>query len=241
MAAIQLLRHATLLLDLDDTTFLVDPMLSEPGGIPPIPNSPNDRENPRVDLPDVDLTYDAVLVTHRHRDHFDDAAADQLPADVPILCQPEEAEEFREDGFTDVRAVESTISFEGTDVTRTPARHGHGELAEQMGPSSGYILDGSQTIYLAGDTVWYEAVAETVDAHDPDAVIVNAGAAQFVEGEPITMTPEEVGSVRETVADDVPVIADHMEAINHCLATRADLAAAVDGVAIPDDGERIEL
>jgi hypothetical protein len=39
----------------------------------------------------------------------------------------------------------------------------------------------------------------------------------------------------------VPVIADHMDAINHCLATREDLAAAADGVAIPDDGERIEL
>ena len=241
MAAIQLLRHATLLLDLDDTTFLVDPMLSEPGEIPPIPNSPNDRENPLVALPDLDLEYDAVLVTHRHRDHFDDAAADQLPADVPILCQPEEADDFRDDGFTDVRPIEDTESFEGIDVKRTPARHGHGDLAEQMGPSSGYVLDGSLTIYLAGDTVWYDAVPETIDAHDPDAVVVNAGAAQFVEGEPITMTPEEVQAVRTHVADGVPVIADHMDAINHCLATRADLSSAVEGVVIPEDGERIEL
>ena len=241
MAAIQLLRHATLLLDLDDTTFLVDPMLSEPGEIPPIPNSPNDRENPLVALPDVDLEYDAVLVTHRHRDHFDDAAADQLPADVPILCQPEEADDFRDDGFTDVRPIEDAESFEGIDVKRTPARHGHGDLAEQMGPSSGYVLDGSLTIYLAGDTVWYDAVPETIDAHDPDAVVVNAGAAQFVEGEPITMTPEEVAEVRNAVADDVSVIADHMEAINHCLATREELAAAVEGVTIPEDGERVQL
>jgi L-ascorbate metabolism protein UlaG (beta-lactamase superfamily) len=241
MAAIQLLRHATLLLDLDATTFLVDPMLSEPGEIPPIPNSPNDRENPLVDLPDVDLEYDAVLVTHRHRDHFDDAAADQLPTDVPILCQPEEADDFREDGFSDVRGVEDSVSFEGIDVTRTPARHGHGDLAEQMGPSSGYVLDGSRTLYLAGDTVWYEAVPETVDAHEPDAVVVNAGAAQFVEGEPITMTPDDVGEVRAHVPDDVPVIADHMEAINHCLATREDLATAVEGVTIPENGERVQL
>ena len=241
MAAIQLLRHATLLLDLDDTTFLVDPMLSEPGEIPPIPNSPNDRENPLVALPDLDLEYDAVLVTHRHRDHFDDAAADQLPADVPILCQPEEADDFRDDGFTDVRPIEDTESFEGIDLKRTPARHGHGDLAEQMGPSSGYVLDGSLTIYLAGDTVWYDAVPETIDAHDPDAVVVNAGAAQFVEGEPITMTPEEVAEVRNAVADDVSVIADHMEAINHCLATREDLAGAVEGVTIPEDGERVQL
>jgi L-ascorbate metabolism protein UlaG (beta-lactamase superfamily) len=241
MAAIELLRHATLLVDLDDTTFLVDPMLSEPGEIPPIPNSPNDRENPLVERPDVDLKYDAVLVTHRHRDHFDDAAADQLPADVPILCQPEEADDFREDGFTDVRPVEESGTFEGIDVSRTPARHGHGELAEQMGPSSGFVLDGAHTLYLAGDTVWYDAVPETLDAHDPDAVVVNAGAAQFVEGDPITMTPEEVDAVRDHVDEDVSVIADHMDAINHCLATREDLRGAVDGVVIPEDGERVEL
>lgn len=241
MAAIQLLRHATLLLDFDGTTFLVDPMLSEPGEIPPIPNSPNERENPLVELPAVELTYDAALVTHRHRDHFDDAAADQIPADVPVFCQPEEADAFEEDGFTDVRAVEDTDTFEGIELTRTPARHGHGELAEQMGPSSGYVLDGARTVYIAGDTVWYEPVSETIDTHDPDAVVVNAGAAQFVEGEPITMTPGEVGAVRDAVPDGVSVIADHMDAINHCLATRADLAAAVDGVSIPDDGDRIEL
>ncbi|AQL41414.1 MBL fold metallo-hydrolase [Halorientalis sp. IM1011] len=241
MAAIQLLRHATLRVELDGTTFLVDPMLSEPGEIPPIPNSPNDRENPLVGLPDADLTADAVLVTHRHRDHFDDAAAEQLPDDTPILCQPAEGEAFRNEGFTDVRPVDEEIPFEGIDITRTPARHGHGDLAEQMGPSSGYVLEGSQTIYLAGDTVWYDAVPETIDAHDPDVVVVNAGAAQFVEGKPITMTPEEVGEVRDHVPDDVPVIADHMDAINHCLATRADLRAAVDGVTIPADGERVDL
>ncbi|WP_335998713.1 MBL fold metallo-hydrolase [Halorientalis halophila] len=241
MASIRLLRHATLLVELDGTTLLVDPMLSSPGEIPPIPNSPNDRENPLVALPEVDLDYDAVLVTHRHRDHFDDAAAEQLPADVPILCQPVEADAFENDGFEDVRPVEDSISFEGIELVRTPARHGHGDLAEQMAPVSGFVLAGEETLYLAGDTVWYDAVPETIDAHDPDAVVVNAGAAQFVEGEPITMTPEEVGEVRAHVDDDVPVIADHMDAINHCLATREDLAAAVDDVTIPADGERIEL
>lgn len=241
MATIRLLRHATLLVDLDGTTLLVDPMLSEPGDIPPIPNSPNDRENPLVPLPDVDLEYDAVLVTHRHRDHFDDAAAAQLPDDAPIYCQPEEAEAFREDGFTAVTPVEEEARIEEIPVHRTAARHGHGDLAEQMAPVSGYVLDGSATIYHAGDTVWYEAVPEAIDAHDPDAVVVNAGAAQFVEGEPITMDPDDVREVREYVDTDVPVIADHMEAINHCLSTRADLADAVDGVTIPADGERVEL
>jgi len=135
-------------------------MLSAPGEIPPIPNSPNDRENPLVPIPDADLAYDAVLVTHRHRDHFDDAAADRLAADDPVLCQPAEAEAFRADGFEDVRPVEETRTCAGVQVTRTPARHGHGKLAEQMAPVSGFVLEGDRCLYLAGDTVWYDAVPE---------------------------------------------------------------------------------
>jgi L-ascorbate metabolism protein UlaG (beta-lactamase superfamily) len=241
MAEIRLIRHATLLLEVGGVTLLVDPMLSEPGEIPPIPNSPNDRENPLVAMPDVSLEYDAVLVTHRHRDHFDDAAADRLAADDPILCQPAEAEDFREDGFEDVRPVEDALTFEGVEVTRTPARHGHGDLAEQMAPVSGFVLEGDRRLYLAGDTVWYDAVPETLDRHDPDAVVVNAGAAQFVEGEPITMDADDVGRVREHVDDGVPVVADHMGAINHCLLTRTELRAAVDGVTVPEDGETVAV
>jgi len=241
MARLTLVRHATLLVEMADTTLLVDPMLGAPGDIPPIPNTPNDRENPLVPLPDLDLDYDAVLVTHRHRDHFDDAARERLAADVPLLCQPVEADEFREEGFEDVRPVDDDLSFGGIDVTRTPARHGHGDLAEQMAPVSGFVLDADTRLYLAGDTVWYDAVPETIDAHDPDAVLVNAGAAQFVEGEPITMDAADVQAVVDHVGDDVPVIADHMDSINHCLLTREDLRAAVADVVIPADGETVEM
>ena len=241
MARLTLVRHATLLVEMADTTLLVDPMLGAPGDIPPIPNSPNDRENPLVPLPDLDLEYDAVLVTHRHRDHFDDAARERIPDDTPIVCQPAEADAFREEGFTDVRPVDDELSFAGIDITRTAARHGHGDLAEQMAPVSGFVLDAETRLYLAGDTVWYDAVPETIDAHDPDAVLVNAGAAQFVEGDPITMDAADVQAVRDHVNADVPVIADHMDSINPCLLTREDLRDAVDDVVIPEDGETVSL
>jgi L-ascorbate metabolism protein UlaG (beta-lactamase superfamily) len=241
MPTVQLVRHATLLVTLGETTFLVDPMLGEPGDIPPIPNTPNDRENPLVERPDVDLTHDAVVVTHRHRDHFDDAAREFLDREVPLFCHPEEADEFREEGFEDVRPLDIHHSFGDVILEPTPARHGHGELAEKMAPVLGVVFEGAESLYLAGDTVWYDAVAETIDAYDFDAVVVNAGGARFVEGEPITMDEDDVASVRAAVDDDVPVIADHMDAINHCLVTRADLRAAVDGVTIPEDGEIVEF
>jgi L-ascorbate metabolism protein UlaG (beta-lactamase superfamily) len=237
MPNIRLIRHATLLVEIGDVTFLVDPMLGAPGTIPPIPNTPNQRENPLVAAPEVPLEYDAVLVTHRHRDHFDEAAKEALPDGVPLFCQPVEADDFHDDGFTDVRPVDDEATFGGVTLTRTPARHGHGDLADKMAPVSGFVLAGDRRLYLAGDTVWYDAVPAAIDRYEPDAVVVNAGGARFHEGEPITMDAGDVARVRTYV--DVPVVAVHMDAINHCLVTRADLREAVADVDIPADGERV--
>lgn len=234
-----LVRNATVLATVDETTFLVDPLFASQGALPPIDNTPNDRNNPLVPMPDVDLSHDAVIVTHRHPDHFDEAAKDELDADVPLFCQPKEAEAFVEDGFTDVRPVEETASFDGVTLHRTPGRHGHGELAERMGPVSGFVLDGEETLYLAGETVWYEPVAETLARFDPDSVVLNGGAARFNQGEPITMGVGDVSAVRE--ATDAAVAVVHMEAINHCLLSREELRSETEDVLVPEDGERIDL
>jgi hypothetical protein len=50
-----------------------------------------------------------------------------------------------------------------------------------------------------------------------------------------------IDDVRE-VASRVPVVVCvHMEALNHCFLSRADLAAAVPGARIPRDGETVEV
>jgi hypothetical protein len=68
--------------------------------------------------------------------------------------------------------------------------------------------------------------------------VVNSGAARFVDSAPISMTAADV---RE-VASRVPVtVAVHLEAMNHCPLTRAELRAAVPDALVPDDGETLEL
>ena len=238
-ADVTLVRNATLLMTVGETTFLVDPLFASEGALPPIDDTPNDRANPLVPMPDVDLSHDAVVVTHRHPDHFDDAAREALDPDVPLFCQPAEAAAFRDEGFTDVRPVEDAASFADVTLHRTPGRHGHGELAERMGPVSGFVFEGDETLYLAGDTVWYEPVAETLDRFEPGAVVLNAGAARFNHGEPITMGVDDVAAVRE--ATDAAVAAVHMEAINHCLLSREELRTETEDVVVPEDGERIEF
>jgi L-ascorbate metabolism protein UlaG (beta-lactamase superfamily) len=235
---VTLVRNATLLLELAGKRLLVDPMLDDAGARPPIANTRSPVRNPTVPLPwpaeDVVRDLDAVVVTHRHQDHFDHHAEQLVPRDIPVFCQPEDEQALRDLGL-DARAVARELDWNGLRVTRVPARHGTGAVAEALAPVSGFVLD---DLYLAGDTVWYEGVAETIASHRPRVAVVNAGGAEFAEGGLIVMG---VDDVREVAARVPNVVAVHMEAINHCHLAREALREAVPGVLVPEDGETIEL
>lgn len=248
---ITLLRHATLLVAFGGKTLLVDPMLSEKEAMPPIVNSSNERRNPLVELK-APANYlsaiDAVLLTHTHRDHFDDAAAEKLPKQKPVLCQPEDEAKLNELGFQNVIPVATEIEWQGIRIHRTGGQHGTGEIGRKMAPVSGYILEVDQepSLYIAGDTIYCTEVQAALAGHDPAVTVVNGGGARFVQGDPITMTPEDVARLL-AFAPQTQVVVVHLEAINHCLAVRADFrqalaAALIAGKAyIPEDGETISL
>ena len=225
-----LLRHATLRVRIGDRQLLVDPQLDPAGARPPIENTPDPRPNPLVGLPEPPGVavkgLDAVLVSHLHEDHLDATAVELLDKGLPVLGQPQDAQALRERGFTDVRPLEPTVALGSVTVTRTDGRHGTGTIGERMGPVSGFaIRDGEGApLYVAGDTIWCHEVAAALDLHRPAVVVLNAGAARFLEGDPITMTADDVVAVARH-APAARIVAVHMEAINHCGLTRAELRA----------------
>jgi L-ascorbate metabolism protein UlaG (beta-lactamase superfamily) len=235
---ITLVRNATLLVELAGQRLLVEPMLDDAGARPPVEDSPTPRRNPLVPLPfpaeEVVRGLDAVVVTHLHQDHFDETGARLLPRDVPVFCQPEDEERLAELGL-DARAVADELDWDGLRLVRTAGRHGHGEVAEALGPVSGFVMDG---LYIAGDTVWCPEVEEAIGRHRPQVAVVNGSGACFVGGRPLVMTSSDVGEVAARVPTVVIV---HLEAIDHCLETRAEVRAAVPGALVPEDGETIEL
>jgi L-ascorbate metabolism protein UlaG (beta-lactamase superfamily) len=246
---LQLIRHATLRLQYARVYFLIDPMFSDAKVNPPIVNSTNDRRNPLVPLPfsiHDEFHPDAVLVTHLHRDHWDDAAAIALSKSTPILCQPDDDTAISSSGFTSVSTINETLTFKGVKIIRTSGQHGTGDIGKKMGHVSGFVLKAADqpTLYIAGDTIWCNDVRQALDAHQPDMTVVNAGGARFAVGDPITMDADDVVSLCQ-YAPYTKVVAVHMDTINHCLITRADLYSrlAADGlldqVAIPGDGDWI--
>ncbi|MEM7683229.1 MAG: MBL fold metallo-hydrolase [Pseudomonadota bacterium] len=264
------IRNATARLSYGGKTFLLDPMLSNKGeftsfaGIAP---------NPTVELPiaveEIVADVDAVIVSHLHDDHFDAAAADKLDKSLTLFTPYNGAtdkESFKDriesKGFTNIREIGSPVAssstFDGITIHQVFARHGEGKAGDAMGDVFGLIFEaeGEPTIYWAGDTVLDLAgnVEAVLKRFKPDVVIAHTGGpiVKAVSPEIILMDAAQAveffgHAVREK--SDVQIIAIHMDALDHCFSTRADLINALDDagddllsrVAIPADGELVSL
>ncbi|UOQ52893.1 MBL fold metallo-hydrolase [Hymenobacter cellulosivorans] len=247
---VQLIRNATLLLQVAGKTLLVDPLLAPRAQYDPIPQTANAVRNPTADLPFAATelpallaSLDAVLLTHTHLDHWDTVAQQLLPKDLPILCQPADVETLQAAGFTQVRHIDTQLDWEGIRFFRTGGQHGTGEIGKMMGTVSGFVVEAQgQRLYIAGDTIWCEEVQQALDLYHPNSIIVNAGAAQFLQGGPIVMTAADVAQVARH-APQATVYAVHLEAVNHCAEDRATTRAylAQQGLTaqahVPNDGE----
>src|SRR3954447_3082149 len=247
-----LIRSATLRVEVAGHTLLVDPQLDPAGARDAVPNTPNPRRNPVVDLPlpaaEVVAGVDAVLLTHVHGDHWDATARELLPHDLPIFCQPHDAERLHSEGFIDARPVHGDATLGDLLVVRTDGRHGTGEIGERMGIVSGFVLHapGEPSVYIAGDTILCDEVRAALREHRPAAIVVNASAARFLEGDPIVMDNDDVVALAREFADST-IVAIHFETASHSTETRADLRERLvqegltERVLVPEDGAEISL
>jgi L-ascorbate metabolism protein UlaG (beta-lactamase superfamily) len=247
-----LIRNAAAVLEIGGLQFLIDPALDPVGARPPVPNTPNQHPNPLVGLPTgweaLVESADALVVTHLHQDHFDATSAATLDHDLPLFGQPKDVDRLTEKGFADLRPVDREATFGEVAITRTAGQHGTGAIGRAMAPVSGFVFaaPGEPTGYVTGDTIWCEDVAEAIERHVPDVIVVNASGARFLEGDPIVMTAEDVAEVHRA-APEALIVVVHLEAINHCLERRDHyrrrlpaLGVDMGRVRIPEDGERVE-
>lgn len=251
----QQVRNATIKLQYAGTTFLIDPMLAKKGRYPGFEGTYNSRlRNPLVELPmpvaEV-IKADAIIVTHTHLDHWDEAAKESLPKNLPLFAQNEaDAASIRTDGFTDVRVLGPDTTFNGTRLSATAGQHGSDEAMAVAGKVLGQVIGvvfqhpGYKTVYVAGDTVWNDSVEASIKQHQPDVIILNTGYAriQGLDGS-IIMGKGDLYRAYQA-APKASVIGSHMEAVNHGMQTRKDLHDYIKEkgmnparVLVPEDGE----
>jgi L-ascorbate metabolism protein UlaG (beta-lactamase superfamily) len=244
------IRNATIVVEYAGKKFLIDPMLADKGTLPAFPSlKQNNSNNPLINLPipseDIIQNIDAVIVTHLHLDHWDDAAKEALPKDIKLFSQNEEdATEIRNTGFQNVEVLTEDTVFEGIQLIKTNGEHGRGEVLKFAGLVCGVIFKHptEKTLYIAGDTVWNKYVQEAIETHKPEIIVVNGGDNQLPEGGSLVMGKDDIYEVYNA-APNAKIISVHMEAVNHWTLSREELKSFIkekgisSNVLVPDDGE----
>ena len=140
--------HGAVILELGGRRLLVDPWFHSGFVV---------RQREPLGLtPDGLPSFAAVLLTHRHGDHFDETALARLAATVATaVARPELHARLVKLGFRQVVDLDwwDKTSIDGVTVTAVPARHAV--------PENGYVVEsGRVQVYVAGDTRYFPELVD---------------------------------------------------------------------------------
>ena len=160
--AIEYVGHATLRVDLDGARFLTDPVLR--GRIGPLM-----RQGPVPALEALRGSIDAVLVSHLHLDHLDLPSLRNLGRGVPVVAPLGAGAWLRAHAIADVTemAAGDAAILGGIRVRAVAARHrGFRPFGRPVAGTLGYLLEGSRSVYFAGDTGLFDEMTDLAGAVD---------------------------------------------------------------------------
>src|SRR3954467_15036427 len=128
--------HACVLLELDGTRLLTDPVLR--GRVLRL------RRSPDAAVGDLSR-LDSVLVSHAHWDHLDLPSLDRFPRETRVVVPTGAGRIVRKRGFSDVVEIDEggrvEIGRVAVQAVRADHRPGRGPL-QPKSPALGYVIEG---------------------------------------------------------------------------------------------------
>jgi L-ascorbate metabolism protein UlaG (beta-lactamase superfamily) len=228
-ATFTLIGGPTVLIEICGLRLLTDPTFDPPqtyGGAVPFEK----RIGPAVDAGRLGR-IDAVLLSHdQHIDNLDHAGRALLDRAGRVLTTAEGARRIGGDGMRPWQYTE-LIATDGSrvQITATTARHGPRGFERISGDVIGFVVsrgDGTRrALYISGDTVWYDGVAEVARHFDVAAAILFAGSAQPRGAFRMTM---DVNDVIEAAGafGNARIIPVHSDGWSHYIQTTQDMVQA---------------
>ena len=247
------LRNATLVIETETDVILVDPMLGKRKTIAPFTIFRyKPHRNPLVALPknsrDILSRVTICLITHLHPDHIDKAGEVFLRRkSILVICSSKDENALSARGLNILQTLNywEPEDFLGGKITGIPAIHGYGFIAKLMGNVMGFHIElpNEKSIYISSDTVFTEHVQKVLVEFKPEIAVVACGTARLDIGQPLLMRMNDI--LKFVALAPKYVLANHLEALNHCPTKRSELRLALeqngllDKVSIPEDGETV--
>jgi L-ascorbate metabolism protein UlaG (beta-lactamase superfamily) len=235
-AKITLIGGPTALIEVSGFRLLTDPTFDGPGEYK-LPHVTLKKTSQPALTPQQVGRVDAVLLSHdQHADNFDDAGkayALQMPRLFTTVVGATRLNANAE-GLSPGESKELTKDGAKLTVTATPARHGPAGIEPLAGDVIGFVLSGAgltRPIYVTGDTVWYEGVAEVARRSRAGLVLLFAGAAKTRGAFHLTMSANDAIDTAHAFPD-ATIVPVHHEGWAHFSQSGDDLAQSFKALKI---------
>ena len=136
---------------------------------------------------------------------------------------------------------QSLAPYQTCTITATPARHGPAGIEPFSGDVIGFVVSssksGSRPIYISGDTVWFDGVAEVAKRFKAGVVLPFAGAAQTRGPFHLTMDTNDTIETARAFPDAV-IVPVHTDGWAHFRQSAGDLRTTFDTLGF---GSRLKI
>lgn len=214
-----LIGGPTVLIEVAGFRLLTDPTFDAPGEYKLPHVTLQKTAGPALGI-DAIGAIDAVLLSHdQHSDNLDHSGREFLPRAGRVFTTEVGAKRLggNAEGLAPWQSAELTApDGRHLRVTATPARHGPAGIEPLAGDVVGFVLEnrGMRPIYVTGDTVWYDGVAEVARRFKVGIVLLFAGAAQTRGPFHLTMDTNDAIETARFFPDAV-IVPAHYEGWRH--------------------------